>query len=151
MSKDSKIGLTGKQAAFCQEYIIDHNGKEAAIRAGYSKNGAKVIGCNLLTHINCKAEIDRLTAQRQAKAGHNYNIAVNKLLADYENLKDKAATGDIQAIQARTAIIRELNDISGLHKQVIRQEIAAPALTEAEKAALPDAAHTYKLRLAKGG
>lgn len=28
--------LTKKQEAFCQEYVVDFNGTQAAIRAGYS-------------------------------------------------------------------------------------------------------------------
>ena len=43
-----KDGLTPKQAAFVREYLIDHNGTQAAIRAGYSKNGAEVTASQLL-------------------------------------------------------------------------------------------------------
>ena len=38
---DVKRECTKKQLAFVREYLIDHNGKEAAIRAGYSKKYAK--------------------------------------------------------------------------------------------------------------
>lgn len=33
--------MTPKQAAFVSEYMIDHNGTQAAIRAGYSKRTAR--------------------------------------------------------------------------------------------------------------
>lgn len=138
--------------AIAQEFTSNGRNKTETLKTiGYTPKYTESRGLAVVFgNVRVKAAIARIDAKRQAKNEHNYDISVEKLLTDYENLKEKAATGDIQAIQARTAIIRELNDISGLHKQVIRQEIAAPTLTEAERAALPDAAHTYKLRLAKG-
>lgn len=40
--------LTDKQKKFCKEYVIDYNGTQAAIRAGYSEKTAKVQACQLL-------------------------------------------------------------------------------------------------------
>lgn len=36
--------MTTKQRRFCDEYLIDLNATQAAIRAGYSKNSARAIG-----------------------------------------------------------------------------------------------------------
>lgn len=44
------MGLTPKQERFVQEYLVDLNATQAAIRAGYSKKTAKVQGCRLLTY-----------------------------------------------------------------------------------------------------
>jgi phage terminase small subunit len=41
--------LTPKQAAFVREFLIDRNGTQAAIRAGYSPKTAKVIATENLT------------------------------------------------------------------------------------------------------
>jgi len=41
--------LTDKQEAFCQEYLIDLNAAQAAIRAGYSPGTAKEMGYENLT------------------------------------------------------------------------------------------------------
>ena len=41
--------LTPKQKRFCDEYLIDLNATQAAIRAGYSEKTAKEIGCENLT------------------------------------------------------------------------------------------------------
>ena len=38
------MSLTAKQQRFCEEYIIDLNGTQAAIRAGYSEKTAAEIG-----------------------------------------------------------------------------------------------------------
>ena len=44
------MSLTPKQAAFIVAYLIDSNGKKAAIKAGYSKAGAEVAASRLLRH-----------------------------------------------------------------------------------------------------
>jgi phage terminase small subunit len=41
--------LTPKQAAFVQQYLVDLNATQAAIRAGYSARTADVIGHQLLS------------------------------------------------------------------------------------------------------
>lgn len=63
--KESK--LTQKQAAFIQEYLIDLNATQAAIRAGYSKKTAGVIGDENLKKPNIRREIDRLMAARSGR------------------------------------------------------------------------------------
>ena len=48
----AKSKLTDKQSLFCQEYLVDLNATQAAIRAGYSKKTAKTIaGQNLSKRI----------------------------------------------------------------------------------------------------
>lgn len=42
------MSLTPKQAAFVEEYLVDLNATQAAIRAGYSERTAGVIGCENL-------------------------------------------------------------------------------------------------------
>jgi len=44
------MSLTPKQAAFVAAYLVDSNGKKAAIKAGYSKAGAEVAASRLLRH-----------------------------------------------------------------------------------------------------
>lgn len=44
-----KRGLTAQQEMFIQEYLIDLNATQAAVRAGYSEKSAREIGCENLT------------------------------------------------------------------------------------------------------
>jgi phage terminase small subunit len=44
------VTLTSKQARFVSEYLLDANGTQAAIRAGYSESGARVTAYRLLTN-----------------------------------------------------------------------------------------------------
>lgn len=51
--------LTPKQKRFAQEYLIDLNGTQAAIRAGYSKKTANSIVSRLLSNVGIQEEIQR--------------------------------------------------------------------------------------------
>lgn len=61
--------LTAKQKRFIEEYLIDMNATQAAIRAGYSPDSAKEIGCENLTKPNIKAAIDKAMAERSRRTG----------------------------------------------------------------------------------
>ena len=52
------LKLTIKQQRFADEYIISGNATEAAIKAGYSKKTANVIGVENLIKPNIKTYID---------------------------------------------------------------------------------------------
>ena len=62
-----KDGLTPKQALFCREYLIDRNGAGAAIRAGFSRKGAKTAGSRLLANVHVRAKIDTLVEAQLEK------------------------------------------------------------------------------------
>lgn len=47
--KKNKEGLTAKQQRFCEEYLVDLNATQAAMRAGYSKKSAHAIGIENLS------------------------------------------------------------------------------------------------------
>lgn len=59
--------LTPKQAAFVREYLKDHNGTQAAIRAGYSKKTAKEIATENLTKPAIMEKVRLATQQVAAK------------------------------------------------------------------------------------
>lgn len=46
------MGLNPKQKRFCDEYLVDMNATQAAIRSGYSKHTAKSQGQRLLTKVD---------------------------------------------------------------------------------------------------
>lgn len=62
--------MTKKQKRFCDEYLIDCNATQAAIRAGYSKKTAYSIGQENLNKPEIKAYIDE-----QLNEIHNKSIA----------------------------------------------------------------------------
>ena len=67
--------LTVKQRRFIEEYIIDYNATQAAIRAGYSEKTAAVIGVENLIKPKIKNAIDEhLAALRDAKLADAYEV-----------------------------------------------------------------------------
>lgn len=46
--------MTDKQRRFCDEYLVDMNATQAAIRAGYSKRTARQIGNQNLSKFDIK-------------------------------------------------------------------------------------------------
>lgn len=71
--------LTLKQKTFCDEYLIDLNATQAAIRAGYSSDSAKEIGCENLTKPNIRAYIDKEIANRSKRTGINQDRVIREL------------------------------------------------------------------------
>ena len=58
--------LTAKQQRFCDEYLVDLNATQAAIRAGYSAKTARSIGQENLTKPAVQEYVDKRMAEKQA-------------------------------------------------------------------------------------
>lgn len=71
--------LTKKQQLFVDEYLIDLNATQAAIRAGYSANSARDIGCENLTKPNIQQVIAEHMAERSKRTGVNQDRIVLEL------------------------------------------------------------------------
>lgn len=71
--------LNKKQQLFVDEYLIDLNATQAAIRAGYSVNSARDIGCENLTKPNIQEAIAKAMAERSKRTGVNQDRVVLEL------------------------------------------------------------------------
>lgn len=60
------MALTAKQQRFCDEYLIDLNATQAAIRAGYSEKNARNIASENLAKPNIKKYIDARMAEKKS-------------------------------------------------------------------------------------
>lgn len=60
-----KNKLTNKQKRFCDEYLIDLNATQAAIRAGYSPKSARSCAAINMTKENIKAYIEARMAEKE--------------------------------------------------------------------------------------
>lgn len=95
--------LTPKQEQFCQEYLIDLNAKQAAIRAGYSAKTADVIGCENLVKPNVKARIQELQKVRAAKV----EISQERVLKEYARL----SFSDIRKLYNDNGRLKSVQDL----------------------------------------
>lgn len=98
--------LSVKQKRFADEYIISGNATEAAIKAGYSKKTASVIGCENLIKPNIKKYIDE-----RLKEIESTKIADQKEVLEYltQVLRGEIKEEILQDNGAGKQIIAEIN------------------------------------------
>lgn len=71
--------LTPKQERFCQEYLVDLNGTQAAIRAGYSPKTANEIAAENLAKPSIVARVAELQAERATRTQVTADRVVREL------------------------------------------------------------------------
>ena len=76
--------LNDRQRRFVDEYLIDLNGTQAAIRAGYSVSGARAHACKLLTNANIQAAISAAQAARQERT----ELTADEVIRDLREVRD---------------------------------------------------------------
>lgn len=108
-------GLTPKQARFKDEYLLDLNGKQAAIRAGYSPKTAEQQASRLLSHAKVAASIARAQERRSAETGITQERVLTELaLLAFSDLEHYTVsdTGDVElAPGAPRGAMRALSSI----------------------------------------
>jgi len=75
----SERRLVPKQARFVEEYPVDYNATQAAVRAGYSKKMAGRIGYQLLENPRVRAAIQAAQKERSARLGINADRVIQEL------------------------------------------------------------------------
>lgn len=71
--------LTQKQQRFVDEYLIDLNATQAAVRAGYSVKTADVQGSRLLGTVKVQQAVSEAMAERSKRTGINQDRVVMEL------------------------------------------------------------------------
>lgn len=71
--------LTPKERVFVDEYLVDLNGTQAAIRAGYASKSARVTASQLLTKPNIQAAVQQAFAARSARTKVTADDVVTRL------------------------------------------------------------------------
>lgn len=72
--------LTAKQQRFIDEYLVDFNATQAALRAGYSKKTAAFIGAQNLKKLQIQAEIARRQRDLQKRTEVSQDRVVKELM-----------------------------------------------------------------------
>lgn len=73
--------LTPKRELFCQEYVKDMNGTQAAIRAGYSPHTANEQAARLLAISSVKSRVQELTKEKVGRIKIEQDDVLRELLA----------------------------------------------------------------------
>ena len=102
--------MTPKQQRFVDEYLVDLNATQAAIRAGYSERTAEEQGYQLLR----KTSVAEAIAERQAERAERTETTQDQVIADLKRLA-RAAEKDrsfAPAIRAHELIGKHLGMFS---------------------------------------
>ena len=115
MSKGKR--LSDKQLKFCEEYLIDLNATQAAIRAGYSKNYATAQGYKLLVNVGVQKQIQKIQAELRYKAKSGSKIAgPEELLEEYT----KIIRFDPRKLVDKNGKFKELKDLDDDTAKVLK-------------------------------
>jgi phage terminase small subunit len=116
------MGLTRKQKRFIEEYTVDFNATQAAIRAGYSERTARAIGSENLTKPDIEAAIQerinnlamkadevfiRLSDMARADVGDFMDIESMSFNLSLEKAKELGLTHLIKKVKQRTTITQK--------------------------------------------
>lgn len=111
------MSMTKKQKCFVEEYLIDLNATQAAIRAGYSPDTAYSIGQENLKKPEIKMRIEKAMAERSRRIGINQDRVLRELArvafanaSDMINMEDATLRADaseddtaaIQSVKVKT-------------------------------------------------
>lgn len=96
--------MTPKQKRFCDEYLIDLNATQAAMRAGYSKKTARKIGQENLTKPDIKKYIDERMAEKRDELIADQDEVLRYLTAvmrgeDKDDRLTRNESGEIETIK----------------------------------------------------
>ena len=104
--------MTKKQKRCIEEYLIDLNATQAAIRAGYSPDTAEQIGYQLLQKTSVSVEVSKAMAERSKRTGISQDRILLELakmafvemtdVVDPETgkIKENASDDDLSCIQS---------------------------------------------------
>ena len=103
--------LTKKQKLFIDEYLIDLNATQAAIRAGYSVNDAKEQGYENVTKPHIQEAIAKSMAERSKRTGVNQDrvvlelakiafVKMTDIVDDHGRIKGTATDDDLACIES---------------------------------------------------
>ena len=131
------VKMTAKQQRFCDEYLIDLNATQAAIRAGYSKKTARAIANENFTKPYIKEYIEKRMAEKEAELIADQDEVMKYLSAV---MRREHRESVVVTLQKKVEKWVKDEDTGKLKKQTVTEENPAivdiPArLSDANKAA----------------
>jgi phage terminase small subunit len=130
--------LTAKQQRFCDEYLIDLNATQAAIRAGYSKKTANEQGARLLVNVSIQKKIFELQKEREKRTEITQDSVLRELAliafakaSDYARVVEKDAMVEVDG-----NMVPVLDEDGNQVKYRTVEPILTDELTEDQKKAI---------------
>jgi len=98
--KTTKPKLTAKQEKFCDEYMIDLNATQAAIRSGYSKKTAEQGAAQLLSNIKVSKRVGELKEKIRKATGITIESVVEMIADTHKRAKED---GEEMSVELKAA------------------------------------------------
>lgn len=121
------LKLNQKQKIFCEEYIIDLNATQSAIRAGYSEKTSYSIGQRLLKKVEIQIYIEKLMKEKEDKRIAKQD-EVLEFLTKVMRGEEKDAFGLDANLQDRTKCAELLGKRYGTFKEQVNLGGAVPVV-----------------------
>lgn len=136
--------MTERQKRFCEEYLIDCNGTQAAIRAGYSEKTATKIAAENLTKPDIREYIDEkleeMSSQRTADAREVMEYLTSVMRGEHKeqvlrlvgngtqridsmNVTEKDRLKAAELIGKRYGLFKESVDVNGVVPVVLCDDV----------------------------
>lgn len=96
--------LTPKQQRFVEEYLIDLNATQAAIRAGYSEKTANEQGARLLANVSVAESVQAAVEKRSERTEITADYVLSNLVQIVERTMQRAPVMEGRGENARQAI-----------------------------------------------
>lgn len=121
------MALTKKQQRFVDEYLIDLNATQAAIRAGYSERTAAEQGARLLINVKVQNEISNQMKDREVRTEITQDMVVRELAAiafsngaDYSKVVTKQSVDDMgNAVEYPDVELKNTDELTAQQKKAI--------------------------------
>ena len=102
--------LTPKQARFVEEYLVDLNATQAAIRAGYSERTARQIASENLS----KPDIQQAIAARQKELADKRRWDMERLVEEAETNLELARSGGWRGVSPANGALELIGRVTGI-------------------------------------
>jgi len=107
---------TTKQRRFVEEYLVDLNATQAAIRAGYSEKTANVIASQLLAKLN----IQQAVAQKRDELAKATAVTAERILNEYRRIAYANITDAIE-IRDGAIVVQDTDSLTDDQKAAISE------------------------------
>lgn len=94
------MALNIKQKTFVQEYLVDLNATQAAIRAGYSPKTAEVQGSRLLSNVKVQEAIQEAMKARETRT----EVTQDRVLEELAKIAFSDATDVVNIVDGRMVV-----------------------------------------------
>lgn len=131
--------LTAKQIRFVEEYVLDLNATQAAIRAGYSVNGADTTGPRLLGDPRVVAAIDARKVARSERTEVDADWVLKRLADE--------ATADLADLYDENNLLKPVEDWPSIWRQGLVAGVETEQLFEGSGDARTQIGVVKKVRL----